>query len=132
VPWDSFDIADADELTRLGLKEIGGLVRRRRHQIGMTQRRLGSITGIDQSMISRIENGRIKGVKFRRFARLVGALGGLGAASRIPTWFNPPPIISLDIDGSEDRDDDAGARSAVDSDWDAEVATSQKRGVVDG
>jgi transcriptional regulator with XRE-family HTH domain len=64
---------------QLGYDAIGSLVRNRRDRLGWSQRTLEARCGIDQTVISRIENGKQYGVRWARFATLVGVLGGLGA-----------------------------------------------------
>jgi hypothetical protein len=56
---------------------LGTLVRERRCALGWTQRELRDATGVDQSSLSRLENGRLPGLRWWRFARIVGAMGGL-------------------------------------------------------
>ena len=50
----------------------------------LTQRQLESISGVDQTTISRLENGRLFGMRWTRFARLVHVLGGLAEADPLP------------------------------------------------
>jgi ribosome-binding protein aMBF1 (putative translation factor) len=59
MPWDSFDIGAAEPQSLRGFAMIGRLVRRRRQRLGLSQRQLERLTGIDQSVISRLENGRL-------------------------------------------------------------------------
>jgi hypothetical protein len=56
---------------------IGAALKRRRQRLGLTQMDLARRTGIDQSVISRIERARRWGLSWRRFATLVAVLGGL-------------------------------------------------------
>lgn len=86
MPWESFDLQDVDERTMRGYGRIGRLVRRRRERIGLSQRDLHRLSGIDQSVISRLETGRLRGLRFSRLARLVDALGGIGDADPLPAW----------------------------------------------
>jgi transcriptional regulator with XRE-family HTH domain len=78
MTWESYGLTRADEPTRRGLRLIGRLVLRRRHLLGLSQRQLEALSGIDQTLISRLENGRLGSLRWMRFARLVAALGGLG------------------------------------------------------
>ena len=57
--------------------------------LGWTQRYLEAQSGIDQTVISRIENGKQYGIRWSRFALLVDALGGFGAAGRLA---GPGPV----------------------------------------
>ena len=115
MPWDSFLLDWDDDLTARGFAALGGLVRRRRRQLRITQRELEWLSGIDQTLISRLENGRLKGMRWSRFGRLVGALGGLAEDDPEPEWrqrggrsgiegarWRPRPI-SLEPDGEDDE-----------------------------
>lgn len=62
---------------QLGWELIGRMVRRRRLALRWSQRDLAFAGRLDQSIISRLENGRLPGLRIARFARLVAALGGL-------------------------------------------------------
>jgi transcriptional regulator with XRE-family HTH domain len=75
---------------------IGAALKRRRLRLGLTQMDLERMTGIDQSVISRIERARRWGLAWPRFAMLVDALGGLD--------FEPdPPRAGRLIDLSHQR-----------------------------
>ena len=63
---------------QLGYKVIGGLIATRRRRFGWSQRYLEDRYRVDQAVISRVKNGKQFGVRWARFAALVGALGGLG------------------------------------------------------
>ncbi len=93
MPWNSFDLRGADPRTIRGFERIGRLVRHRRERLGLSQRQLARLSAIDQSMISRLETGQLRGLRWSRFARLVDALGGLGDTDPLPAWtgrFLPP------------------------------------------
>ena len=74
-------------------------------------------SGIDQTVISRIENGKQYGLRWSRLAELVDALGGLDArgfeASRPlprPRFATPEPRPRIDLaDGADEPigDDDS-------------------------
>ena len=66
---------------------VGEALKRRRVRRHLTQSELARRTGIDQSIISRIERARRWGISLRRFATLVAFLGGLD--------FDPPPPVSI-------------------------------------
>jgi predicted transcriptional regulator len=40
----------------------------------MTQQHLENVSGVDQTIISRLENGRLLSIRFVRLAAIVGAL----------------------------------------------------------
>ena len=76
-----------------GFDLIGAEVRRRRYALGWSQRVLEAQSGIDQTVISRIENGKQYGIRWSRFAILVDALGGIGPLPAREPWPGPklPP-----------------------------------------
>jgi Helix-turn-helix len=78
VAWD--DIPRRPEEQR-GFDLVGATIKRKRLALGWTQRTLEAYSGIDQTVISRIENGKQYGLRWVRFARLVDALDGLELAS---------------------------------------------------
>jgi predicted transcriptional regulator len=60
-----------------GCDLLGAAVKRRRYAIHWSQRDLQRASGVHQSVISRLENGILPGIRFSRFARLVAAMNGL-------------------------------------------------------
>ena len=54
----------------------------------MSQRYLEQLSGVDQTIISRLENGKLYGLRWSRFARIVEALDGLDVS--IPAQEPPP------------------------------------------
>jgi len=60
-----------------GWELIGAAVKRRRIGLGWSQRDVQRVTGIHQSVISRLERGSLSGIRFSKFARLVAAMNGL-------------------------------------------------------
>ena len=97
MTWESFDVNGLDSRRQHGLERIGQMVRRRRQRLGLSQRQLEFLSGVDQTVISRLENGQLAGLRWSRFAGLVGALGGLAQDDPIPGWM-------------EERDLPAGGR----------------------
>lgn len=85
-----------------GYELIGAMIKRRRLAASLTQRQLEDQTGIDQTVISRLENGKQYGLRWSRFAVLIGVLDGLDDhRSRPPTpwWVTAgitPPDYALD------------------------------------
>jgi hypothetical protein len=61
------------EVTR-GLRVIGRWVRTARWQRGLTQRQAAALSGLHQSTISRLENGKLDGLRLSRFAVLMDVL----------------------------------------------------------
>jgi len=84
--WDSFDLARRTETDVAGAEAIGRLVRARREQLGLSQRALAEVILLDQSVISRLENGLVVSLRWRRLVRLVGELGGLDPRDPLPGW----------------------------------------------
>jgi transcriptional regulator with XRE-family HTH domain len=67
------------------LVEIGADLRRRRTDAWLTQRQLEELTSIDQTTISRIENGQLSTLRLHRYARLLAAIEGrFGTVERRP------------------------------------------------
>jgi hypothetical protein len=117
-----------------GFDLIGEMVRARRHRLGWSQRYLEMLSGIDQTVISRIENGKQYGLRWLRFADLVDALGGLDGVSSLPELIAkapfgvhnrafdpppPPPIAAIDLTGDLDGWEARHDASLSDSDDDA-------------
>jgi transcriptional regulator with XRE-family HTH domain len=102
MTWESFGLRRADEQTRRGFRLIGRIVHRRRQSLGISQRQLEALCGVDQTVISRLENGRLASLRWSRFASLVAALGGLGETPVVPDWH----ARSLPPRGDEHRADE--------------------------
>lgn len=124
MPFDTFEIDEDDGPAIIGAKWLGAAVRRRRLQLGLTQRRLEGLSGVDQTVISRMETGKLKGIKHARLLVLIGTLGGLDLDSPLP-WFEDPrprPFVSLfsddDPDDELDGEDDEQAHEEDDQEDD--------------
>src|SRR3954469_11681516 len=99
-----------------GFELFGETLRRRRRWLGWTQRQLEAYSGIDQTVISRLENGKQYGLRWARLADLIDALGGLEVGPGSPD----PPGYALGAVGSpggavESRRGAGGSSGAVDS-----------------
>ena len=85
-----------------GYELIGTMLRRRRRAASLTQRQLQYAAGIDQAVISRLENGKQYGLRWSRFAFLVGVLDGLDGSpdDRAAPWWESagitPPAYALE------------------------------------
>jgi transcriptional regulator with XRE-family HTH domain len=66
---------DFPSVSLAGMVAIGESVREARRRAGLSQRHLGKQCGLDQSVISRLENRKLANLRWWRFAALVGALG---------------------------------------------------------
>ena len=105
-----------DSRRQRGWDLLGATIRRRRLSLQWTQRVLEAESGIDQTVISRIENGKQYGLRWVRFAELVDALGGLEArnaesspASPRPRYTTPEPRPRIDlVDGPFEEDESGG------------------------
>jgi len=77
------------EVEQAGYDLIGAMIKRWRLRAGHTQRQLEALTGIDQTVISRLENGRQYGLRWSRFATLIAVLGGFddGRSEPQPPWW---------------------------------------------
>jgi len=85
MAWTSRD--DDDPAIVRGRATLGAAIRRARLRRGLSQRQLGWLAGFDQTTISRLETARLKGMRFRRLARLIGILG---AADDLALAGGPP------------------------------------------
>ena len=63
-----------DPLAMKGLMLIGRSVKAARRAHHLSQRKLGSWAGIDQSAVSRLENGLARGMKLRSIGRIVAIM----------------------------------------------------------
>ena len=84
---------------------VGGQIRASRVHAGLTQRQVEELTGIDQTVISRLENGKGSNMPLGRFAALLVAIDAeIRPAERsVPSWMAPLLL------GDDDLDDDGGA-----------------------
>jgi transcriptional regulator with XRE-family HTH domain len=79
-----------DEITQAGRDAIGeGLKRARRHR-GLSQHQAAWRSGLSQSAISRLENGKLLGLRFRRLCVLAAVLG-VGGDFILPYALKPEP-----------------------------------------
>ena len=77
MPWDDEAF---DSRQQRGFHLLGRTLWRRRVSLGLSQRQLEAMSGIDQTVISRLENGKQTGLRWVRLAQLVDALDGLDTA----------------------------------------------------
>ena len=81
-----------------GRATLGAAVRRARLRRGMSQRQLGWAVGCDQTTISRLETGKLRGMRFKLLVRLIGILASDGAWD-IP---NGPPAPTRTLPGQRE------------------------------
>ena len=78
----SIGLSDADGVTLRGLELIGELVHEGRRQAGITQRHLAKHADVNQSTISRLERGRLNGMRLKRLAVILATLEWLASRQR--------------------------------------------------
>jgi transcriptional regulator with XRE-family HTH domain len=107
MPWD-WEQRPRDPQRQRGFELVGAMIRRKRMWLGWTQRVLESQSGIDQTVISRLENGRQYGLHWKRFADLVVALDGFDLVTRSARLDLQPPRVPdrIDLGGYDAEDDD--------------------------
>lgn len=65
---------DAQHYVRLGKLAIGSEVRAARRHVRMSQRAFGIAVGVSQPIISRLESGRLNGIRWQTLARIIGVV----------------------------------------------------------
>jgi len=86
MPWDDEPFNTRQQR---GFHLLGRTIRRRRASLGLSQRQLEALSGIDQTVISRLENGKQTGLRWVRLAQLVDALDGLETPLERPPPADP-------------------------------------------
>ena len=88
------------------LVAVGGQVRAARVHASLTQRQVEDLTGIDQTSISRLENGRGSNMRLSRFALLLTAIDAeIHPAERpAPMWIAPLLVADDEPDAGCDPD----------------------------
>jgi len=69
-----------DPVIKRGLELLGSALYQARCRAGLTQRGLEARCGVEQSTISRLENGKLSGIGLYRLARIIAALDGIDPA----------------------------------------------------
>jgi ribosome-binding protein aMBF1 (putative translation factor) len=82
-------VEDLDPSIQLAMKRFGRWIQQRRVAAGISQAQLERMSGLDQTAISRLENGRLRGLRLHRLAAVLAALDGLDIAD--PTRDRNPP-----------------------------------------
>lgn len=87
---------------------VGGQVRAARVHASLNQRQVEELTGIDQTAISRLENGKGSNLPLGRFAALLVAIDAeIRPADRaIPSWMAPLLVRDDDPDSGPGPDDE--------------------------
>jgi hypothetical protein len=73
-PWLRPSYAEVPEIAFLGLTELGVWLKQLRREAGLTQCAVEVRSGVDQTVISRLENGRQMSLRLTRLATVVGVL----------------------------------------------------------
>jgi transcriptional regulator with XRE-family HTH domain len=72
--WASIGPYELQPTEQLGLDVIGLLIRDGRRACGLSQRGLAARVGLNQSTISRLETGQLRGLRLKTLARIFGIL----------------------------------------------------------
>ena len=70
---------DGSQLVVRGKLAIGAAVKVGRGRLGVSQHTLADHTGVSQPVISRLESGKLNGIRWQTLARIVGVLQAAGA-----------------------------------------------------
>jgi ribosome-binding protein aMBF1 (putative translation factor) len=86
--WDLVRPFDVSPTVALGLDIIGQQVLRARRAAGLSQRQLGAMVELNQSTISRLENGLLRTFRLVNLARILGVLHDplLGGPIAVNRW----------------------------------------------
>jgi transcriptional regulator with XRE-family HTH domain len=102
MPWSIDERRARHPELQLGWEIVGRMVKRRRLELGWTQRELSRRCGLVQSAICRLENGKLRGLRFKRFVAIVVGMGGLDPG--LPAPAPRPMIVDLFV-GARDAED---------------------------
>ena len=72
--WERIAPGELSAAERLGLEVLGTLILTWRRACGLSQRKLAALAGVNQSTISRLENGLLGGLRLKTLVRIVGVL----------------------------------------------------------
>ena len=72
-----------------GLRALGAIVRQARRDAGISQHSLARVVGVDQSVISRLENGKLAGLRLRNLGAVIAALDG-----RVEFWMGRAAVLA--------------------------------------
>jgi predicted transcriptional regulator len=65
---------DSYDFVRLGKLALGREIRAARLGLGWSQRSFAPHVGVDQSVLSRLETGRLNGIRWQTLARIIGVV----------------------------------------------------------
>lgn len=86
MSWSDDSLAARDPLIQLGWDIVGAMIKRRRQRLGWSQRELARRCSLTQGVISRLENGKLRGLKMSRLAAMVAVMGGLDEVAPDPPF----------------------------------------------
>jgi len=82
--WDHLSVPRTG-LEQHGYVVLGAWLCDSRQRAGLTQRHLGALAGVSQSVISRLENGKQYGISLRRLGILIAVLDERDRRRRFPS-----------------------------------------------
>lgn len=76
LEWHMSDRDREDADAAYGIRQLGEIVRSARRDAGASQRTLARVIGVNQSVISRLETGKLRGLKLRHLGAIIAVLDG--------------------------------------------------------
>jgi hypothetical protein len=73
-PWERPSHIHVAPVAEIGLAQIASWVKEGRRATHMTQQLVENISGVDQTVISRLENGKVHSMRLVRLAAVIGAI----------------------------------------------------------
>jgi DNA-binding XRE family transcriptional regulator len=73
-PWERPSHIQVTSVAAIGLAQIASWVKMGRREAHMTQQHVENVSGVDQTVISRLENGRLNSIRLVRLAAVIGAI----------------------------------------------------------
>jgi predicted XRE-type DNA-binding protein len=73
-PWERPSHISVTAVAEIGLAQIAVWVKAGRQATHMTQQHVENVSGVDQTVISRLENGKVHSMRLVRLAAVIGAI----------------------------------------------------------
>jgi hypothetical protein len=73
-PWERPSHIRVTPVAEIGLAQMAAWVKAGRRATRMTQQLVENISGVDQTVISRLENGKVHSMRLVRLAAVIGAI----------------------------------------------------------
>jgi predicted XRE-type DNA-binding protein len=73
-PWERPSHISVTAVAEIGLIQIAAWVKAGRQATHMTQQHVENVSGVDQTVISRLENGKLHSIRLVRLAAVIGAI----------------------------------------------------------